>query len=81
MKRPDRHNPGRVRHTQAPTSHAALLSVRAAVVLLASVIGGGAALMLTLATGASWPYALLACGAAFSGALGLFNQVVGDRLL
>lgn len=58
-----------------------LLSIRAAVVLLASFVAGGTALLLTLAAGTSWPQALLADGAAFSGAAALLNQIIGDRLL
>ena len=65
---------------EANNSHS-LLNIRAAIVLLASFVAGGAVLMLTLAAGTSWPQALLAGGAASSGAVAVLNQIIGDRIL
>jgi hypothetical protein len=84
MKRLGLRNASEIRHSEQDPLHAsrpALLSIRAAVVLLAAFMAAGTALLLTLATGASLAPALLAGGAAFSGALGLLDRIISDRPL
>ena len=55
-----------------------LLSVRASLVLALSVLVGGVAAGLTVASGGGWASALLAGGAAIGGAIALFNQIIDD---
>lgn len=55
-----------------------LLTVRASLVLALSLLVGGAAAGLTIASGGGWASALLAGGAAVGGAIALFDQIIGD---
>ncbi|MFI7080912.1 hypothetical protein ACIBO1_26770 [Micromonospora sp. NPDC049903] len=55
-----------------------LLSVRASLILTLSLLVGGAAAGLTIASGEGWTGALLAGGAAVGGAIALFNQIIDD---
>ncbi|GAA3165688.1 hypothetical protein GCM10010466_65580 [Planomonospora alba] len=52
------------------------MGLRAAVIFGAAVIAGAGAISLVRADGKSWPAALLAGGAAFSGALPLANSII-----
>lgn len=55
-----------------------LLTVRASLVLVLSLLVGGAATGLTVVSGVGWASALLAGGAAAGAAIALFNQIIDD---
>jgi predicted branched-subunit amino acid permease len=56
----------------------ALLNVRAALVLTVAVLAAVGAGLLAHAAGRSWPESLLYAGTVFTGAVVLFNWMIGD---